>query len=458
MVWPFRSKPIPAPRGRKSAAYLFNVGLGRAGLTGAAYDRLAAEGYAQCVVAFACINMLAAAVASVEPRVFKADPKTGKPLKIDAHPLLALVQNPNPAQSGKEFVRHLVSHHRLSGNAYVWGNGLDPAARKPKPPTQLQLLDPGKVKVIPGALLPARYEFKPAADQPAVLHPVDQVSGRSAVLHLKAFNPLSQWYGMSPLEAAALGVDIHNDGQRWNKRLIENGARPSGALVVKGGDGQPNTLSEDQYDRLKAMIDDQFSGSGNAGRPMLLEGGLDWQEMSLNPKDMDFLEGKNSAARDIALAFGVPPQLLGIPGDNTYSNYAEAKLAFWTDTVLPLLGVVNDGFNRWLAPLYGDGVYLWYDEETVPALEPLRKAKFDRLKTADWLTVNEKRRASGEDDIAGGDAVFVPSLSVPLGTPAPSTSAVTQPDPDAAAKHRSWLVAKGYTADRADRLARLVYG
>ena len=58
---------------------------------------------------------------------------------------------------------------------------------------------------------------------------------------------------------------------------------------------------------------------------VLLEGGLDWREMSINPKDMDFIESKNSAAREIALAFGVPPQLLGINGDSTYSNMQEAN-------------------------------------------------------------------------------------------------------------------------------------
>ena len=56
---------------------------------------------------------------------------------------------------------------------------------------------------------------------------------------------------------------------------------------------------------------------------MLLEGGLDWKSMSLSPKDMDFLEAKHSAAREIALALGVPPMLLGIPGDNTFANYQD---------------------------------------------------------------------------------------------------------------------------------------
>ncbi|MBP3955410.1 phage portal protein [Gemmata sp. G18] len=413
MVWPFRHKADDTPTARKSASYFFSVGLGKAGLTGAGYDKLSAEGYAQCVVAFACINRVAASVASVDLQLYRRG-KGGKLAKVEGHELLKLMENPNPAQSGREFMRTLSSYYQLSGNGYVFGNGMDPSRGKSKPPAELQLLSPGKVKVEAGTgLFPKQYEYRPNQNAVTVF-PVDQITGRSAVLHLKSFNPLNPWYGMSPLEAAALGVDIHNGGQQWNKRLIENGARPSGALVVNGSDGKPASLSDDQFLRLKQMMDEQFSGAGNAGRPMLLEGGLDWKEMSLNPKDMEFLEGKHSAARDIALAFGVPPQLLGIPGDNTYANYEEAKLAFWTETVLAQLGWTLDAFNRWLTPLYGEDLFLWYDEEMIPALEPLRKQKAERINAASYMTINEKRRAMGLDDVDSGDVIFVSSTSIPL--------------------------------------------
>ena len=85
-------------------------------------------------------------------------------------------------------------------------------------------------------------------------------------------------------------------------------------------------LSDDQFDRLKAELEDGlFRARRRAGRPLLLEGGLDWKAMGLTPKDMDFIEAKNAAGRDIALAFGVPPMLLGIPGDNTYANYRRGQ-------------------------------------------------------------------------------------------------------------------------------------
>ena len=71
-------------------------------------------------------------------------------------------------------------------------------------------------------------------------------------------------------------------------------------------------LSCAQFERLKKDLSEQYEGAVNAGRPMVLEGGLDWKAMSMTPKDMDFMEAKHSAAREIALAFGVPPMLLAM--------------------------------------------------------------------------------------------------------------------------------------------------
>ena len=137
---------------------------------------------------------------------------------------------------------------------------------------------------------------------------------------------------------------MHNAASAWNKALLDNAARPSGALVYKGENGA--NLSEEQFERLRDELAANFSGAANAGRPLLLEGGLTWQTMSLSPKDMDFIELKHGAAREIALAFGVPPMLLGIPGDNTYANYREANLAFWRQTVLPLAARVRQRARR----------------------------------------------------------------------------------------------------------------
>ena len=214
------------------------------------------------------------------------------------------------------------------------------------------------------------------------------------------FHPLDDHYGLSSLEAAAVAVDTHNAGSRWNKALLDNAARPSGALVYSAGEG--SVLSDNQFERLKRELAEQYQGAVNAGRPLLLEGGLDWKAMSLTPKDMDFLEAKHTAAREIALAFGVPPMLLGIPGDNTFANYQEANRVFWRGTVLPLASRIGASLSQWLAPAFGE-VRLVVDTDELPALAADQAAKWAQVTRAPFLTLNEKRAMTGFGPVEGGD-------------------------------------------------------
>ena len=235
------------------------------------------------------------------------------------------------------------------------------------------------------------------------------------ILHTRLFHPANDHYGMSPIEAAATAIDIHNTASRWNKALLDNSARPSGALVYAAANGQ---MTDEQFERLKSELETNFQGAAHAGRPLLLEGGLDWKPLSLTPKDMDFIEAKNAAAREIALAIGVPPMLLGIPGDNTYSNYAEAQRAFWRQTVLPLVnrmahGVFElvgvrpsrlEGVARLRLPTplrracrKRAGLLLKPDLDQVEALNPERDALWARLEGVSFLTDDEKRVAAGYD-------------------------------------------------------------
>jgi HK97 family phage portal protein len=254
------------------------------------------------------------------------------------------------------------------------------------------------MRVVPGADGWAEaYEYTVAGatvrfDQTAAALP--------PILHLTFFHPLDDHYGLAPLEAAAVAIDTHNSAATWNKALLDNAARPSGALVYTGPEGA--VLSDNQFERLKRELEDTYAGAVNAGRPLLLEGGLDWKAMSLSPKDMDFLEAKHTAAREIALAFGVPPMLLAIPGDNTYSNYQEANRVFWRQTVLPLASRVGAALAQWLKPAFGD-VRLTVDTDCIDALAADRAVQWERIAKSPFLTVNEQRAAVGYGPVAGGD-------------------------------------------------------
>ncbi|WP_417624578.1 phage portal protein [Paremcibacter congregatus] len=360
--------------------------------TGRVYEKLAEEGYRKNVIAHRAVRILAECAASVPLRLYRGDKK------LAHHPLLDLLERPNPSQGRAAFFESAYAFLNIAGNSYLEA-ALGPDAR----PAELYVLRPDRMKIVPGlGGWPKAYVYSLSGRQHSFA--VDQVTGESLILQLKTFHPLDDYYGLSPLEAAAYSVDIHNGASGWNKALLDNSARPSGALVFEPKEGNAS-LSREQFDRLKAEMEENFQGSHNARRPLLLEGGLKWQQMAFSPADMDFINAKHVAAREIALAFGVPPMMMSIPGDNTYSNYQEANRALWRLTLLPMMDKMMSSLNRWLTPQFGDDLTLSYDQDAIPALSADRQALWQRIGQADFMTLNEKRAALGLGPLPDGDSL-----------------------------------------------------
>lgn len=268
------------------------------------YASFAREGFMQNAIVFRAVRMVAEAAASVPLLLYDGD------VEIEAHPLLDLIARPNPVATAPDLLEAWYGYLLVSGNAYLEAVATGGDIR------ELYALRPDRMQVVPGPDgWPEAYVYSAAGESVRFADAI--VPGVRPILHVKLFHPANDHYGLSPLEAAATAIDIHNTASRWNKALLDNSARPSGALVYTARDGN---LSPEQFERLKSELEAGFQGAAHAGRPLLLEGGLDWKSMSLSPKDMDFIEAKHVAAREIALALGVPPMLLGIPGDNTFSE------------------------------------------------------------------------------------------------------------------------------------------
>ena len=360
------------------------------------YKSFAQEGYSRNVVAYQSINRIAEAVASVEWEAWRDDKQ------LTESPLLDLLARPNPMQSGSEFMIAKIGYLMIAGNSY------DEAVDVGGEPKEMYTHRSDRMAVLPSTNgFPRGYVYK--VNQRQVMWEVDERTLESPIRHMKLFNPLNDWYGMSPIEAGSYGIDQHNESMSWIQSMLQNSARPSGALSTK----DDNTLSDDQFKRLKAQIEDQYTGASNAGRPMLLEGGLTWQQMGLSPTDMGIIETKYSAARDISLAFGVPPQLLGIKGDNTYSNYAEARLSFWEDTVIPLVTRVSQDWTNWLGPQFG-GITIKPNLDKIPAIADKRSKIWSMADTSTDLTINERRAMKGFEPIDGGDTILVGAGQISL--------------------------------------------
>jgi len=379
LTWPWAS-PRTTPRGptpserKQTAGFVALHAAGEARWTRRDYEGLAREGYMGNPVAHRAVKLVAEAVAGLQLVAYEDGQERAD------HPALALMARPNARQSGAEFMEALHGHLLIAGNAYVeMSSGAHGS-------NELHLLRPDQVSVVKdGAGWPEALEYQAAGSRRRI-----PLGAEGVALHLALFHPLDEHRGFPPLEAAMAALDTHNAAGRWNKALLDNSARPSGALVYAPKDG--GSLTDEQFDRLKAELDDH-SGVSRAGRPLLLDGGLDWKAMGLTPRDMDFMEARNGAARDIALALGVPPMLLGIPGDATYANYAEANRSFFRLTVLPMAGRTLAALSRLLDR--SGRLTLWYDPDAIGALAPEREALWQRVTAAGFLTDDEKREAVG---------------------------------------------------------------
>jgi HK97 family phage portal protein len=293
----------------------------------------------------------------------------------------------NATSAGQSLLETMAAHLLLHGNSYV-----QVICGADDKPAELFALRPDRITIEPDEKgWPVAYAYR-AGEHQTRFAAQDEM-GRPTIIHIKAFHPTDDHYGLGCLGAAAKAVAVHNAAAQWNKALLDNAARPSGALVFDPGpDG--SALSADQFDRLKAEMEASFAGSGNAGRPMLLEGGLKWQSMSMTPADMDFVALKAAAAREIALAFGVPPMLLGLPGDNSYANYKEANRALWRLTILPLAGKILAGLSGALGAWWDDA-NLSVDRDQISALSEDRERLWAQVSAADFLSPEEKRAMLG---------------------------------------------------------------
>lgn len=385
------------------------------------FKSYATEGYQQNAIVYRCVNEIANGAASIPFKVFQGD------MELEQHPLISLLQRPNPTEAGIEYFQSLYSYLLLSGNSYALASTANSL------PSELYILRPDRIKISSSETsIPKSYDYT-LDGRTVASYPADPVTGQSEVKHFKMWNPLDDFLGLSPLMAAAVDLDQHNLIAKHNVGLLMNGARPSGAIVFKPKDENGNSLmlSDAQRKQVGDDLGRHFTGTKNAGRPMLLEGDFDWKEMALSPKEMDFLQHKNMAAKDIALCFGVPSQLIGIPDSQTYANVQEARLALYEETIIPLARRIESDLNEWLAPSFGDNITIKYDVDSIPAMTERRRRVYENVVSAvreGIISRNEARDRLGLEPINGGDEVFIAANLFPLGGPDVPSDAGKDPE------------------------------
>ena len=398
------------------------------------YENFARESYLKNVIAFRSIDLIAKSVSSV-PWVQKSTEDTE--IEIIDNEISQLLIRANPQESFTFLILKLTAYLVMAGNSFlekiVIENGQNTGAIK-----ELYVKRPDRIEILKNDITGRVGGFKYTNGDKIKIWEVNPVTEKCDLLQLKLFNPVDDWWGASITESVAREIDTSNAATEWNKNILGNYARPGMIYTLVGATG------EAFLDNLEKKLK-QHSGYNNVGKNMIITGdtGTKAEPWGWNLQDLDFNEGDLRLCRKIATGYGIPPMLLGIPGEATYANYKEARLSFWETTILFYLELIKNELNNWLY-VPEDKLELQYDVDEVPAFAEKRNLIWERVEKSSFLTVNEKREAVGKEEYDGGDVILVPASMIALG--------VENEDDDSNGDAKQKLKDEGFTDAEIDKI------
>lgn len=321
--------------------------------------------------------------------------------EIESHPLLDLLDCPNPYMTRIEFFEMTFLHLELAGEAF-WAINRDKNGKGK--PIELWPLMPNLVQVV-------------ADKEKFVIGYVYTVNGEKLpfapedIIHHKYSNPNDLRRGMSTVQAASRIIDTDTHMADYNRRIFYNGATVDAVLYTD------NKLTDVNWRRLQSQWKDQYSGTQNAHRTAILENGLKYAPMALNNKDLDFLKGMEFN-RDMILAlFGVPKSLLGMDASMSRANAETAEYVFAKHKARPKMLRLTTRITEDLAIQFGDNIIVSFTDPVPDDKEFLLKEKQTSLGTnaaLGWRTINEVREEDGDDSIEGGDELWISGTMLPI--------------------------------------------
>lgn len=404
---------------------------GSASFTDPGAYNLARDGYNSNAIAYYCVNLVASASALVPLRVYKRKMVKGKVVleHIPDHPLNKFIRKPNNGMSGQRFQHALHAYQLIAGNTYILSRFSNKENMPIGEPIEWDILRPDRTTVTERDGVVGGYLYTgPTGKQ--FEYPINPATRKTAVLHLKDFSPIDDFYGMPSLQPASKQIDISNQAARFNKAMLDNGARLSVALQVS------EDLDDTQVDDIRNQFIESYSGASNAGRPFVLQNIDKVTELGVNPRDMEFTEGQLNAFRLIANAAGVPTYMLGLKDtQSTFNNMQEAKTFFYQTTVAQRItyfygdtdGDIEGEINIYLQKFYGNDICIKPYWDKVDALAPVREKRHQRAKELTGIaTIDEQREIAGFEALNLNGVSDIPWRAV---GEAPITFSGTELDP-----------------------------
>ena len=347
---------------------------------------------------YACIKKKSQEVANISLRLYKRKNEE-EIIEIKKHEVLDLLDRVNEFMTRYDLFELTSVFWDLTGEAFWWklrdGTGnvvsiypyLSPANMKVVPNSETFIS--GYIYTVPGTGKEIPFEAKD-------------------IIHFKYPNPMNPYRGISPVKAAEFAIASDREALKWNWRFFKNQAIPRGVIKVAG------TLSQDQYDRIKAQWESMHGGAENAHKVAIIEGGGEFVEAGISQKDMDFLKQREFGRDEIFAVFGVPKGV--ITADDVNRATAEThKAVFVEETIVPILRKITCYLNEFLLPDYGDDTLFFDFDDPSPRNVESDLLYYQNAILNGWMSPNEIRHEEGFESFEGGDSIFLPISMIEVG-------------------------------------------
>lgn len=328
--------------------------------------------------------------------------RKGQQIEDPNHPLIKFLNYPNPLMGRNELMTKIGADLGTFGETFLY-----------------------PVKTIKGVV--RLYHFSPAnvtvQETGDEMNPVKMwMISRGAngimtvapedIIHIKLNSTeASTVRGCSPIISSRKSIEMQNAIREWNIAMTKNGAKGSTVIEV------PRQLTDQQFERLSGQLQSKHAGASNAGKTMVLDDGKHAVQMGMTAVEMDYVNGTAISAREVSIAYGIAPEVLGDSQNKTYANMGEAYRQTIQTTAVPLLKIVYDALERYLLPFFPDVGEIMYDVEQINDLMGDQVETYTALEGASYLTPNEKREKLGYEPIQDpvADTLLVPMGAIPIG-------------------------------------------
>lgn len=356
------------------------------------------ETYEKSLYVYACVSKIAEKIGSIDFKLYQIMNSKGEVKEITSHPALDLIYRVNPFQTKAEFLETTVINLKLAGNAFwykVRNNGGQVV--------ELWNLRPDKMMIVKDPIsFIKQYELLKNDGTKEIFAPDD-------IVHFKYPSPLDQYLGMSPLKPTAIRVDTEEFASKYQRDFFLNNARPDGILKMSGN------ITEDQRREIKESWDLRHQGTGKNSKIAVLEGGMEYQQVSLTQREIDYIQSMRFTRDDILVAFKVPKPIVAIVDDVNRANSETAMFVFLSETIKPEMDRLIDKINEMLvASEFGENLFFDYDDPT-PENREMTMKEYDSGIKNNYLLINEIRARENLEPVKGGWSFYLPTTVLPAG-------------------------------------------